>query len=233
MKALRKLLSGVGGLFYPRLCLSCGHNLPPGGLKVCVHCISQLHFTDHHLHIDNTFSTRLFGRVPFYAAGALLVFRKGGLAQPLLHELKYKGNSQIGIELGRWHGKRLKESDHFQDINWILPVPLHIKKKRIRGYNQSAKYAEGLSDTMEIPFSDSILIRNIFTETQTKKGKDERFHNVSNVFGVAKPRLVRNQHVLIVDDVMTTGATLESCANALLAVVDVRISFAVIAIARY
>ncbi len=135
--------------------------------------------------------------------------------------------------MGRWHGYKLKESEFFKDISWILPVPLHIKKKRLRGYNQSAKYAQGLSEIMGIPYSDNILVRNTFTETQTKKNKAERFGNVIRVFGVAKPHLIKHKHVLIVDDVMTTGATLESCANALLEATDVRISFAAIAIAQY
>jgi len=195
--------------------------------------MSELHYTDYHLSLENHFADRLFGRIPFYATSALLVFRKGGRTQPLLHELKYKGNQQIGVELGRQHGELLLESPYFRDIDWILPVPLHIKKKRLRGYNQSAVYAKGLSEILDVPYSDHILVRKTFTETQTKKGMDERFQNVNSVFGVAKPNLIDKKHVLVVDDVMTTGATLESCAIALLAAADVRISFATIAIAEY
>ncbi|HHB78388.1 MAG TPA: ComF family protein [Saprospiraceae bacterium] len=233
MNTLRKMTSGLLGLLYPRLCLSCGLELPPGEEKICLHCVADMHFTDYHLSLENHFSDRLFGRIPFYATSALLTFRKGGKTQPILHELKYKGNHQIGVELGRQHGRILQESPYFQQLDWILPVPLHIKKKRLRGYNQSAVYAQGLSEILQVPFSDHILIRKTFTETQTKKGKDERFQNVNSVFGVAQPKLIHQKHVLIVDDVMTTGATLESCANALLSAADVRISFATIAIAEY
>lgn len=233
MNTLRKMTSGLLGLIYPKLCLSCGLNLPPGDLRICIHCSAHMHYADYHLSLDNHFSDRLFGRIPFYATSALLIFRKGGKAQPLLHELKYKGNQQLGVELGRQHGKVLLESPYFQDIDWIIPVPLHIKKKRLRGYNQSAVYAQGLSEVLDIPYSDHILVRKTFTETQTKKGMDERFQNVNSVFKVAKPNLIMQKHLLVVDDVMTTGSTLESCAITLLAAVDVRISFATIAIAVY
>jgi len=233
MNTLRKMTSGLLGLIYPKLCLSCGLNLPPGDLRICIHCSAHMHYADYHLSLDNHFSDRLFGRIPFYATSALLIFRKGGKAQPLLHELKYKGNQQLGVELGRQHGKVLLESPYFQDIDWIIPVPLHIKKKRLRGYNQSAVYAQGLSEVLDIPYSDHILVRKTFTETQTKKGMDERFQNVNSVFKVAKPNLIMQKHLLVVDDVMTTGSTLESCAITLLAAVDVRISFATIAIAAY
>ncbi len=233
MTTLRKMAEGLAGLFYPKLCLSCGRNLPPGTLKICLDCRSDLHYTDHHLYLENHFSDRLFGRIPFYAAAGLFVFRKGGRVQPLIHALKYKGNHQLGVELGRQHGLVLRESEFFADIDWILPVPLHIKKKRLRGYNQSAMYAQGLSEAMNVPYSDRILIRKTYTETQTKKGMDDRFKNVHSVFDVAKPELIRQKHVLIVDDVMTTGATLESCAKAVLAKVEARISFATIAIAEH
>ena len=233
LTTLRKMSSGLLGLVYPKLCLSCGQELPPGELKICIHCSADMHYTDYHLSLDNHFSDRLFGRIPFYATSALLVFRKGGKTQPLLHELKYKGNQQLGVELGRQHGKLLLESPYFQDIDWIVPVPLHIKKKRLRGYNQSAVYAQGLSEILNVPYSDHILVRKTFTETQTKKGMDERFQNVNSVFKVAKPSIIQQKHLLVVDDVMTTGATLESCAITLLNAADVRISFATIAIAEY
>lgn len=231
MTAMRNIIYGLEGLFFPKLCLACYREMPPGELKICLHCRASLYYSDDHEDPRNAFSNRLYGRVPFLAASSLLIYKKGGKTQSLLHALKYKGNQLLGVELGEQHGALLAKTSYFSDIDWILPVPLHIKKRRLRGYNQSAAYAQGLSEKMNVPFSDSILVRRVFTETQTKKGMEDRFRNVKSVFGVAKPELVRQKHVLIVDDVMTTGATLEACTEALLDAVDVRISFATIALA--
>ncbi len=220
------------GLFYPQLCLSCGENLPPkSGEVICVGCHYHLPKTNFHKHADNAFRTRFVGRLPLCAAGALFHFTNGGRAQSLIHSLKYEGKREVGIQLGKIYGRELNETETFREVDGIVPVPLHPKKEKLRGYNQSDVFAEGLADAMEKPWWREVLQRKKMTESQTRKDAAARLANVETIFEVKNTDKWRGKHLLLVDDVVTTGATLEACANALLQIPNVQISMATIAFA--
>lgn len=149
-----------------------------------------------------------------------------------MHSLKYKGRQETGIFLGEQYGNELKESSYFNTVELILPVPMHPTKLRIRGYNQCEKIATGLSNSMNVPFQFDCLSKVVHTESQTKKSRYERWENVQNVFKVNQPEFIAGKHILLVDDVLTTGATLEACATKLLEVPGTRVSVVTLAYAQ-
>ncbi len=232
MNLLQQSLDDAFCLFYPRLCLSCeDRHLPPKQI-ICTSCDFKLPRTDFHLHLENDFTKKFWGRVNINTAAALFYFYKKSKTQNLIHNLKYKEKKQIGIDLGKMLGKSLSKSILYQDIDFIVPIPLHIKKEIKRGYNQSSVFAQGLSETMNIPWLHNGLERKIYTETQTKKSRMDRFQNVMEAFHVPQPHLLKNKHILLVDDVLTTGATLEAGAIKLLEVENTKVSLATIAFAK-
>ena len=180
---------------------------------------------------DNPVSRIFWGRTEVESAASYFHFNKGSKVQRLIHLLKYKGRRDIGIYLGRQYGAFLKNSPFFTTVEVIMPVPLHWKKLRKRGYNQSEQFAVGLSISMKIPVDTLILYRKRATETQTKKSRFKRWENVAEIFALKDPEKLNGRHVLLVDDVITTGATLEACILALHAVPGIRISVASIAAA--
>jgi ComF family protein len=218
-------------LFYPRLCLACSTALPVGEEGICVFCRHKLPQTDYHLVPDNPFSERFWGRLPLHSAASLYHFNKGGRVQQLIHQLKYHHQTEIGIQLGRIHGRDLRKSPAFSGVELILPVPLHPRKYHQRGFNQSDCYARGLAESMEVDWSSDYLYRKSYTKTQTAKSRLERFENVQAVFGLKKADELQHRHVLLVDDVITTGATLEACGQHLLQVPGLKLSMATIAFA--
>jgi ComF family protein len=229
--ALRALYD-LAGLLYPNLCLACSRNLPPRQESICLSCQYKLPKTGFHEQRENPFTERFWGRVELQAGAALYFFNKSGRAQRLVHSLKYEGKQQIGVKLGQIYGSLLKEAPGFRQASLILPVPLHSRKERQRGYNQSACFARGLSQSMGIPWLKDGLQRREYTATQTRKSRLERFDNVAEAFVIPRPKQLEGQHLLLVDDVITTGATLEACALKLLELPGTRVSMATIAIAN-
>ena len=227
---LRDVITDFVSLLYPRYCFACEEGLVKGEEIICSGCKLELPRTNYHLDPGNALFKRLNGRIPLKFGGAYFLFRKGGKVQHLLHELKYNNHPEIGFTLGEVYGQELGQlPDH--RFSLIIPVPLHPSRKRKRGYNQSEEFAKGLSKQMAIPYLDA-LVRTTKTETQTRKTKLKRWQNVSEVFEVKDPSQVENQHVLLVDDVITTGATIEACAQILLASGCSSISIASIAYAE-
>lgn len=218
-------------LFYPRLCEACGNYLFKNEETICTRCLFHLPKTDFHLNKNNPVSILFWGRVNINYATSYYTFSKGSQFQKLIHKLKYHNKKEIGITLGKHFGESLKKSDFFKDIDVIIPVPLHPKKEKIRGYNQANLVAIGLSKSMLKPIESNNLIRKIHTESQTKKNKLERWENVDNIFELVEPSSLINKHILLVDDVVTTGSTLESCANALLKAEGAKVSIATLAYA--
>lgn len=161
--------------------------------------------------MDNPVKDRLFGRLPITYAGAFLKLKKGGVVQKMLHQLKYKHHPEIGIKLGKVFGNELKQKGLSEAFDLIIPVPLHSSRIRKRGYNQSAKFAEGLGYVLNIPWDESISVRKTSTKTQTNKSKLERWENVKEVFAITQSDQILGKRILLVDDVITTGATLEAC----------------------
>ena len=219
---INPVASGIGlgrdflSLFFPNYCFGCNLSLAKGEDILCTYCLLELPKTNYHLLEDNPIKTKLTGRIPIKHAWAFLKFRKTGIVQRLLHQLKYNNHPEIGVKLGRYYGLELAKAGHQNEIDLIVPVPLHTIRKRRRGYNQSAKFAQGLSETLGIPWDESISIRTVTTATQTKKSKQERWENVKNVFDVHDVDKVKGLRILLVDDVITTGATLEACGQHLI-----------------
>jgi ComF family protein len=210
------ILNDFLALFYPRVCVACHASLIKGEEVLCTSCLTQLPKTAYHRNGDNPIRRRLAGRLPLQFASAFLKFRKGGLVQNLLHELKYNNRPEIGVRMGHLYGMELLDSGMGDEFDVIIPVPLHASRMRKRGYNQSAKFAEGLSDALKIGWQESISLRVNATNTQTKKGRADRWSNVKDAFSVATIDKVENKRVLLVDDVITTGATLEACGQHLI-----------------
>lgn len=203
-------------LFYPRYCFACDQGLAKGEETICSACMLELPRTHYHTDRSNALFNRLQGRIPLKFAVAFFLFRKRGKVQRLLHQLKYNNHPEIGQILGTVYGEDLRQYYFDQQIDAIIPVPLHVTRKRTRGYNQSAEFGKGLSVSLNKPCLEDVLVRITKTETQTKKTKLKRWQNVKEVFHVAKADKLQQQNVLLVDDVITTGATIEACALMLL-----------------
>lgn len=233
IKQILALANDLLGLFFPKLCLACGEHLLRGEDAICSICHFHLPKTYFHNDPDNPLNKVFWGRVNLEGVASYLYFQKGSTVQHLLHLLKYKGKEEIGVRLGQWYGLDLKFAAPFRDAGLIIPVPLHPAKKRKRGYNQSEAFAEGLASVMTGRLETRALYRRVNTKTQTRKSRYDRWENVENIFAVRNPEKLRYQHVLLVDDVLTTGATLEACARALLDVPGVKVSVVTIAFASY
>jgi len=230
-KDLRFQAYSIFYTFYPKLCLACNYKAPPIDEWVCLSCKLKLPETNFHLDKENEFVERFWGKVKIESGASLYFFKKGNRTQNIIHSLKYKGRYQIGVILGRIYGRKLKKAAHFEGIDCIVPVPLHWKKLRKRGYNQSLAFAEGLSESMELPVISNGLMRIENSKSQTRKSRIDRLENVETVFQVKKPTSLAGKHLLLVDDVLTTGATLEACAKAILKISNTKVSIATIAMA--
>lgn len=215
-------------LVYPRYCICCNKLLVEGENWVCQHCAFDLPFVTDDDSPENETANILAGRLIFDNARSVLHFQKGNKTQELLHQLKYKGNQPLGIDLGKLAGWYLRNSS-VAKADAIVPVPLHPEKQRTRGYNQSVLIAQGIGTTFGIPVWADVVVRRRPTSTQTRLGRYERWENVEDVFEVIKPNKIVAKHLLLIDDVLTTGATLEACGHALLAVEGVRLSVVTLA----
>ena len=216
-------------LFFPAYCLGCRCPMVKGESIICTKCLFEMPKNEYHKEIENPLQQRLSLRFPVKYAIALLKFTKNGTVQHLLHELKYKNHPEIGIVFGRICAEKLMESSRHKCIDLIIPVPLHSSRRRRRGYNQSAKFAAGISERLNLPFSDELLIRKLRTETQTHKTKLTRWENMNGVFALRSNSNLKGVRILLVDDVITTGSTLEACSEILLNAGCVELSIACIA----
>jgi ComF family protein len=231
MNLLRSYFDDFVGLFFPELCAACAKNLFKNEDVICTSCIYHFPYTHHHKDPDNLVARQLWGRFEFSAAGSFAYFRKGNKVQHLMHQLKYAGRPEAGQRMGELYGAELKRSEIWQIPDAIIPVPLHPAKQRKRGYNQSESIAVGLAGALNIPVITNNLYRSENTETQTRKNRYDRYENLKDAFRVRNPADLEDKHILLVDDVITTGATIEACALVLLELKDVRISIATLAFA--
>jgi ComF family protein len=222
------MIRGLTHIFYPRLCEGCNKPLLQKEEVLCLSCSLQLPKTTYHNIADNETFTRFAGRVSIQHATSLAYFTNDGLLQHLLHGLKYNGKKDNGIYLGKQLGHELMHTDWILAIDLIVPVPLHKKKEAQRGYNQSTLIANGIAEVVNKPALAAIARRR-HTETQTHKTREQRVLNMQDAFEITIRNAVEGKHVLLVDDVLTTGATLESCANVLIAA-NARVSIATIGI---
>ncbi|WP_187444026.1 ComF family protein [Sphingobacterium phlebotomi] len=218
-------------ILFPPLCVSCENVLLHQEEFICTTCRYHLPTNDHYHFKQNEVTQRLLGKAPIYTGAAYLSFSKSSLVQAIIHKLKYRKDLRIGKYLGKCFGKQLLASTFYSDIDVVVPLPLHRKKKRIRGYNQSEYIAQGIADVMSLPLNQVDFVRIINTETQTKKSRVERHDNVEDAFFCIKPSVFESKHILLVDDVFTTGATIASAARALAEQCHCKVSIAVLAIA--
>ncbi|MBL4625512.1 MAG: ComF family protein [Flavobacteriales bacterium] len=218
-------------LIYPHLCASCGKTLYRHENCICSFCKVSFPVTNFHLEKDNQIAKIFWGRAEVYSAAAYCYFKKGDKIQHVMHELKYKGNAQVGVEMGKLYGLDLIQSELFSGVDYLVPVPLHINRQRKRGYNQAEVIADGMAESMGVPVDISTLIRGTANETQTKKSHYERWKNVDSIFQITDLEKFENKHVLVVDDVITTGSTIEACVQSLLAVEGIKVSVVTLACA--
>ena len=222
------VLEELAHFFFPNCCVVCKNKLLPTERGVCLQCLYKLPKTDNFKEPDNYGEILLAGRFPFERFASFCVFTQDGLLQSLIHEFKYNHKPYIAELLGVIYGKDLLGSEFLRTIDVIVPVPLHPKKKLNRGYNQAEAFANGLSKATSVKVSVDELIRVIDNPTQTKLTQTQRWENVEGIFDVGNNRVFENKHVLLVDDVITTGSTLEACAYALLKCENVKISIATV-----
>lgn len=224
------LFKTIHTLLFPSLCLACTHPLTSNEVLVCTPCRHQLPLT--HIHKDDvdTVAKVFYGRVKIAKATALFWFEKQSIVQHLIHQLKYKGHQEVGTLLGNWLGSELCKIAHYKTIDIVIPVPLHPRKQRQRGYNQVSTFGSALAAHLNATYLDEVLIKTQHTKTQTYKTRLLRWNTIKARFAVRHRDAIANRHILLVDDVITTGATLEACAHTLLCVENVKISIVTMAI---
>jgi len=225
------ILSPFIHFFYPHTCIGCGSDIIEKENFLCLECINELPHTNFALHSNNPLEKFFWGRMPVTSGMSEFYFSKASAIQNCIHEFKYKGNIKLGLYLGRMMGKSILNSNRFSNIDLLIPLPLFTRKEFKRGFNQSSILCNGINEITNIPVMVNNVIRIKATETQTKKGRIERWEMVEKSFSVADAETLKGKHVLLVDDVITTGATIEACGSQILKVEDTKLSIASLAFA--
>lgn len=226
------MFESIINLFFPKVCSGCSSFLLSNENVICTVCRHEIPLTNHHLNPENDAFKKFYGRIPVIHTSALFYFHKKGIVQELIHNLKYKGHEEIGTVLGEWYAEDLKTIELLQSADEIIPVPLHRRKLKERGYNQVTAFGKALSSGLNIDYNDSILVRNVYSKTQSKKNLLGRMEGIESTFDVAFTKKNHNKHFLLIDDVITTGATLEACSRALLKIPGAKISIVCMAMAQ-
>ena len=230
MRWLSSVGEAASQLFFPHHCAACGTDILNRDTQLCWHCLGSLPATHFASLPANPLEKIFWGRLPVQAASALYFYTQDSILQKAMHAFKYHRNQALGIQLGRLLGVELLRSGRFQ-ADLLIPVPLHARKEKQRGFNQSALICRGISQVMNIPYLERVLLRPTASETQTNKSRIGRWENMEGKFAVSDRKAIEGKHCLLVDDVITTGATLESCGMALLTSNGVKISIASLGIA--
>ncbi|GAA4317622.1 ComF family protein [Compostibacter hankyongensis] len=226
-----RLWTDVLQLFFPDSCPGCGETLRQHDARICARCSARLPYTGFRGGTGNPVEKVFWGRTPVQAATAVFYFAKTGLLQKLVHDCKYRGRRDLALYLGGCMGKVLQEDSSFGPVTLVVPVPLHRRRQRQRGYNQAALLAEGIAGVLCRPCASDVLRRTKNTGTQTRRSRTARWENMADAFALSKPEAVAGAHILLVDDVLTTGATLDACAAVLSAAPGARLSIATLAYA--
>lgn len=219
-------------LLFPHVCPGCGSDNLDREMFLCLRCLHDLPETRFEFYAGNPAEKIFWGRLPLVSATAQYYFTKGSLIQGLMHQFKYRGAEALGFQLGRLMGEQIQMSERFP-ADALVPLPLFAKREKQRGFNQATILCNGISESLRIPVLKDVVIRPSYTETQTRKGRIERWKNIEGKFLVTAPEAIRDRHLLLVDDVITTGATLESCGNELINVSGVRLSIATLCITSH
>lgn len=230
MTGLKEIKDALLHLAFPHICSGCGNDILPATSVLCMRCMAAMPETNFELHPNNPVEKLFWGRLPLKGATAQFYFTKESLMQHLIHQFKYKRNKAIGIQLGQIMGEQILQSGRFR-VDALIPLPLFPAKEKRRGYNQAMVLCEGMAQSLKVPVADQVIIRPQHTQTQTKKGRIERWKNMEGKFILNNPALIQNKHLLLVDDIVTTGATFEACGNELLKGENVQLSLAALCIA--
>jgi ComF family protein len=231
LRTAATLADDLLGLVLPRRCGACDRPLMRAEERLCLHCLHDLPRTRWHDDPGNRVEQLFWGRVELASATAFLFFSRSGRVQRMLHQLKYRGDRPLGVQLGRLMAMDLMASVRFGTVDTLVPVPLHPRKERMRGYNQSRALAEGMLEAWPVEAPPDLLLRAKKTPSQTRRDRLARWHNVGDAFQVPRPEDLDGRHVLLIDDVITTGATLEACTVALQRAAKVKVSVLAVACA--
>jgi ComF family protein len=229
MQAAKNIVNSFSHLFFPHVCAGCGSDVINHSQLLCLDCLHDLPFTNFESFPKNPIEKIFWGRINVVSAASLLYFTKNSSLQNIMHQFKYKGKKEIGFYFGKMMGNVLTESKRFENIDAIIPLPLFISKEKRRGYNQATILCEGISDSMNVEVLKDVVIRSVETETQTKKSRIDRWLNIDGKFELRNEKTLFNKHVLLVDDIITTGATLEACAAVMNNINGIQISIATLA----
>lgn len=226
------MIQSVINLFFPKACAGCNSFLLSDENVICTSCRHEIPLTNHHKTKNNEAFSKFYGRIDLEFAAALFYFHKKGIVQEMIHKLKYKGHQEIGTVIGFWFAEALKEVKELNNIDYIIPVPLHKKRLKERGYNQVTTFGEALSKSLKIPYNETILVRNVYSKTQTKKTIVGRSEVTTSIFGVQFDESHCNNHFLLIDDVITTGSTLEACGRELMKIPGAKVSIVCMAMTQ-
>ena len=225
------MLASIIDVFFPKRCFCCEAQLEDFEFDVCVTCRHDLPVTNFHELQNNEVFKLLYGRIKIEQATALFYFYKKGIVQHMLHNLKYKGNENIGVFTGKWLGSELSQIESYKNIDIVIPVPIHKKRLKERGYNQVAKFSKEISKSLNANYIDDILLKKSKTKTQVFKDRFKRWKDIQGTFHLSgNAKKIEGKHILLTDDVITTGATIETCTSLLLQIKNVKISVAFMAI---
>ena len=228
---MAKILNEINNILLPQVCFGCNTQLFRGEHILCAVCRHEMPLTDHNFLEENAVDRIFYGRIPIKKAASFVFFSKNGIVKNLLHWLKYKNQEQIGGFFGDWYGSLLEKNGGLERVDVVVPVPLHRKKLKKRGYNQVALFAQKIAASLGAEYRDDLLLKTVNTKTQTKKDRQLRWENSKEAFQLNPDSKTSFEHVLLIDDVITTGATIESCAKVLLQLKNVHVSVLSIAVA--
>lgn len=228
---ITNISSSISHLLFPHNCLGCATDVLNNDDLICARCTTELPSTNYFKAANNPIEKTFYGRVKVESAAAGFYFTKQSLMQHLLQQLKYKGNKDVGIYLGKLIGYELQQSQRFNDVEALVPLPLNAKKEFNRGYNQAMLICQGIASVWQKPVLKNAVIRTVFTETQTNKSRINRWENMDGVFAIANENALQGKHILLVDDVVTSGATLEACGSEILKISNTKLSIACVACA--
>ena len=226
---LKYALDSLTHLFFPHICAGCGSDVINQDQLLCLACTERLPLTNYHTYSDNPVEKTFWGRIPVTHATSYLYFSKDSIVQQLMHQFKYRGNKDIGMYFGKKMGSVLLHADRLQKADFLVPLPLHASRRRKRGFNQAEVLCHGMAETLGIPVLTQAVTRNIETVTQTHQNRTSRWQNMEGKFYMPDPEMLQNKHVILVDDVITTGATLEACGHELLKAQGLLLSIATLA----
>ena len=230
---MNNTLKRVLNLIFPRLCILCYNETPNDGQEFCIDCLINMPYTNHFKVKENNASQKFWGRFQYEDVASLLNFYNYSDVKWMVHRLKYEGRKDIGYILGLMVGKRMLVSEFFKGIDIIVPIPLHSEKRAKRGFNQASYFGKGISEILKIPIREDVIVKKVYTKSQTKMSRIERIQNVFNSFELVDKNGIQGRHILIVDDVLTTGATIEACARKLMEANDIKLSIATACLARH